>query len=328
MKTNKLLLLLNTSALLALPTLAISCSNEKQEETNKVNLVKDTSDKLAIDITNSIEFNTYSISVFDTISSFSSNPIKITNLKDLRKKGINVRIIDSNINFEKEEVEIKVVYSTKNGTKDIISIPKPFKEFKWVDSFDKERIFSEITKFTVIQWMGKDAKGKDLVRIKNKYAVASDITISPYNGEIPSISDISYNLTLKGIKDEFETNSISSSMKLKGGIILYKEPINIKLNIDGKEKELTYKDGQVAKPEIKPTKEGYKFLGWSTSPTSKSPDIFVNGEKSIIFEKDAILYAVFKKLPKLSIQLKDIIFDKYETHNLVLDENGILQKIC
>ncbi|MDJ1648321.1 InlB B-repeat-containing protein [Mycoplasma phocimorsus] len=323
---NKLLLLLNTSAILALSISSISCSNKKQQEINKVYLVKEKTNKLAIDISNNIQFNTYSISIFDAISSFGTNPIKIANLNEFKQKGINVRIVDSNINFEKEEVIIKLLYSTNDNIKDFIFLSKPFKEFKWIDSFDKERIFNEMTKFSIIQWMGKDEKGKDLIRIKNKYALASNINVGPYNGDIPSVNDISYTLTLKGIKEELNNEMISSSIQLKGGTLLYKEPINIKLNIDGKEKLITYKDGKVAKPKIKPTKKGYKFLGWATNSKAKMPDIFVNNENLKIFEKDSTLYAVFKKLPNLSLQVQDAISLEKQTYSLFLEEDGILNK--
>lgn len=320
MKVKKQLLILTSLSILNLPISILSCSSKLQEK-NNVNLVNLNASNLKAKILNKVEFNNAEITIFDASNDFGFNPLKITNLAEFKKKKINLSIIFVDIDLEREQVIIKLLYSY-NNYKDYIYINKSFSEFKTIDIYDKDKIFNELSKFTYIKWMGIDDKQQELYEISNKYAQVSDVIISSYN-QTPSATNFSYNLTLK--KFELDSKPITSSYRLSGGALHFQQPVNIKLIAGSESSVIVSKTHKITKPKLIPQKSGYIFLGWASHPNLQVPNLFVD-KQVIEFNQDSSIYAVFKKLPSINFRLSNIFNHKIQEFSLTLDESGYLSK--
>ena len=180
------------SALL-LPCLAIStsCINKKQEIANQELSNTSYSDTEKYIFSN-VQLNISNITLYDAIGGITNTSLEIINLAKFRSYGIYLSLGKVNVDYDKEQVDIEVLYRTKEkkGEKAVI-ITKSFLDFRTINSNDWKEIFEGIAQYSLIEIIGKDANNNWRVNIKNQYATASDIIISPFDGNTPPADKIS-----------------------------------------------------------------------------------------------------------------------------------------
>ncbi|MDJ1648128.1 InlB B-repeat-containing protein [Mycoplasma phocimorsus] len=332
MRKKQLLIALG-AATLALPMLAVSCGEKETKQRTEVNLAQSTIfTEVEGYIQREIELNVEDITVYDAIGDITTESLKITNLKKFKKEGIKVAIAETFIDYNKSEVLVKVLYKVlKQKTwSSFISII-PFDDFKRPDASDWNRIFLGLTKYTKIELHGKNADGSHKIIVKNEYGTISNVQNGAPKGTLPIPSQISYTLTIKNsnkvLSDGGDVANKESSHPISGGTIINKEDIIITL-MNGEENlgTINSEEGVIGIPNSQPTKEGYVFVGWSTEEESTEPNVFLNGEVKHTFNSNTSLYAVFKKLPTLILNINSLSGQESKKVSLTLTESGLLTK--
>ncbi|MDJ1649019.1 InlB B-repeat-containing protein [Mycoplasma phocimorsus] len=332
MRKKQLLIALG-AATLALPMLAVSCGEKETKQRTEVNLAQSTIfTEVEGYIQREIELNVEDITVYDAIGDITTESLKITNLKKFKKEGIKVAIAETFIDYNKSEVLVKVLYKVlKQKTwSSFISII-PFDDFKRPDASDWNRIFLGLTKYTKIELHGKNADGSHKIIVSNEYGTISNVQNGAPKGTLPIPSQISYTLTIKNsnkvLSDGGDVANKESSHPISGGTIINKEDIIITL-MNGEENlgTINSEEGVIGIPNSQPTKEGYVFVGWSTEEESTEPNVFLNGEVKHTFNSNTSLYAVFKKLPTLILNINSLSGQESKKVSLTLTESGLLTK--
>ncbi|MDJ1648967.1 hypothetical protein, partial [Mycoplasma phocimorsus] len=180
-------------------------------------------------IFSNVSLNTQNITVYDAIGGLTTSPLEITNLNKFSYYGIYLSLGKTKIDYEKEEVQIEIFYRTKKEKKEkLICIKKSFLDFKSINSNDWSEIFNGIAQLSIIEIYGKNSEGKWKINVKNDYALASDILISPFEGETPPAEKISYKLTVKNSKKVVgQDTDIKSNKYLSGGRTIKKDWPNV-----------------------------------------------------------------------------------------------------
>ena len=286
------------SALL-LPCLAIStsCINKKQEIANQELSNASYSDTEKYIFSN-VALNISNITLYDAIGGITNNSLEIVNLAKFRSYGIYLSLGKVSVDYDKEQVNIEVLYRTKEkkGEKAVI-ITKSFLDFKSINSNDWKEIFKGIAQFSLIEIIGKDANNNWRVNIKNQYATASDIIISPFDGNTPPADKISYKLTItNSSKVSGQLHDITSKLQLSGGRTVNKKEYGIIFRGYGTDfwTRLTKEDYISLPSDIMPKKPRHVFIGWSTNKDATEPNLFINGRREM-FDKPTYVYAIFAK---------------------------------
>ena len=203
------------------------------------------------------------------------------------------------VDYDKEQVQIEVLYRTKEkrGEKAII-LTKRFLDFRAINSNDWKEIFQGIAQFSLIEIIGKDANNNWRVNIKNQYATASDIIISPFDGNTPPADKISYKLTIKNSsKVSGQLNDITAKIQLSGRRTVNKKEYGIIFRGHGSDfwTRVTKEDYISLPSDIMPKKPRHVFIGWSTNKDATEPNLFLEGRTREMFDKPSDVYAIFAK---------------------------------
>ncbi|MDJ1645953.1 hypothetical protein QLQ80_02570 [Mycoplasma sp. M5725] len=318
--------------------MTVSCGANKQDiithELNNSSVFSETESYIFSNIT----LNIQDITVYDAIGEITNSSLEITNLNKFRSYGIYLSLGKVSVDYEKEEVQIEVFYKTKEkkGEKAII-LRRSFLDFKPISSNNWKAIFEGLAQFSIIEILGKDKdSGKWIINVKNEYATASNIIISPYSDEKtpPPADKISYRLTVTNSrKVTGQKHDATSKYQLSGGKTVTKEQPKVIFYGYGKGQfwTKTIENGSIGKNDVDPTKQGhkldnwkdrpgYKFVGWSSKKDATEPDLFLDGKKQE-FNEPTSVYAVFAKGPA-SLFLNS----NNNKQTLKLDENGILTR--
>ena len=287
------------SALL-LPCLAAStsCINKKQEIANQELSNASYSDTEKYIFSN-VALNISNITLYDAIGGITNTSLEIVNLAKFRSYGIYLSLGKVSVDYDKEQVNIEVLYRTKEkrGEKAII-ITKSFLDFRTINSNDWKEIFEGIAQYSLIEIIGKDANNNWRVNIKNQYATASDIIISPFDGNTPPSDKISYKLTItNSSKVSGQLNDITSKIQLSGGRTVNKKEYGIIFRGYGSDfwTRVTKEDYISLPVDIMPKKPRHVFIGWSTNKDATEPNLFLEGRTREIFDKPTDVYAIFAK---------------------------------
>ena len=286
-------------SMLLLPCLAIStsCVNKKQEIANQELSNTSYSDTEKYIFSN-VALNISSITLYDAIGGITNNSLEIVNLAKFRSYGIYLSLGKVSVDYDKEQVDIEVLYRTKEkrGEKAII-LTKSFLDFRAINSNDWKEIFQGIAQFSLIEIIGKDANNNWRVNIKNQYATASDIIISPFDGNTPPADKISYKLTItNSSKVSGQLHDITSKIQLSGGRTVNKKEYGIIFRGYGSDfwTRLTKEDYISLPSDITPKKPRHVFIGWSTNKDATEPNLFIDGRREM-FDKPTDVYAIFAK---------------------------------
>ncbi|MDJ1648545.1 hypothetical protein [Mycoplasma phocimorsus] len=292
----------------------ISCELNKHEQVqHQLNSEAQFSETESYIFSN-ISLNTQSITVYDSIGGLTTTSLEITNLSKFNYYGIYLSLGKTKIDYENEEVQIEIFYRTKKDKKEkLIHIKKSFLEFKPINSNDWDKIFNGMAQFSIIEIFTNNNEWK--VNIKNDYAEASDIIISPFEGNLPPTEKISYKLTAKNSKKIVGQNEdIKSNKYLSGGRT--KEKPSPLVKFKGWNNDFWTRPtnlGRISKLEITPTKPGSKFLGWAKNISDSQPNLFINGSETEEFLEDTSVYAVFEfDNPVITVETPDKQKHTYE----------------
>ena len=314
-------------SVLLLPCLAISTSCvSKSQEIAKQQLSNTSASNTESYIFSNIALNIFDITLYDAIGGITNTSLEIVNLDKFKSYGIYLSLGKVSIDYDKEQVHIEVLYRTKeNKEKKAIIITKSFFDFRAVNSNEWRGIFEGIAQFSLIEIIGKDANNNWKVNIKNQYATASDIIISPFDGNTPPADKISYKLTItNSSKVSGQLNDITSKIYLSGGRTVNKKEYGIIFRGHGSDfwTRVT-KEGNIFYPnDITPTKPNHIFIGWSTNKDATMPNLFIEGRTKESFEKATDVYAVFEKYSaSLFIQNSN-----NQKASIRLNKNGIINK--
>ncbi|MDJ1647723.1 hypothetical protein, partial [Mycoplasma phocimorsus] len=260
-------------------------------------------------IFSNVSLNTQNITVYDAIGGLTTSPLEITNLDKFSYYGIYLSLGKTKIDYEKEEVQIEIFYRTKKEKKEkLISVKKSFLDFKSINSNDWSEIFNGIAQLSIIEIYGKNSEGKWKINVKNDYAQASDILISPFEGETPPAEKISYKLTVKNSKKVVgQDTDIKSNKYLSGGRTIKKDWPNVIFRGWNGDYWTRRADSGVISPlEITPTKPGSKFLGWAKDINDTQPNLFINGNNHEEILEEKSIYAVFEfDNPVITVETPD-----------------------
>ncbi|MDJ1648795.1 InlB B-repeat-containing protein [Mycoplasma phocimorsus] len=310
MSKKRLLLSLIAIAAAGLPAASVSCQDTVGFIVNYINL------------------NTSEVTVYDTLDDLNTNsPLKISNSKYFKNKGITVSLGSTSIDYENEVVNIVINFRSKEQSKKRkITLTKQFYEFKEPDNNDWARIFNAISEISQIEWLG-DGK----FNITNKYAKVSNEKIAPIGEAGPRAEDFSYTLTIiDSAKILGEVNDRQSRIPLKGGILIdrIKDKITLTYKIPNNEDviDVSFEKNFKRRDDLIPVKEKHIFKGWSTKENATMPDVFLNGAISWKFDKDTILWPVFESYAKLNFDIPVFPGDPKKTAEIILGATGIVSK--
>ena len=286
-------------SVLLLPCLAISTSCvSKSQEIAKQQLSNTSASNTESYIFSNIALNIFDITLYDAIGGITNTSLEIVNLDKFKSYGIYLSLGKVSIDYDKEQVHIEVLYRTKeNKEKKAIIITKSFFDFRAVNSNEWRGIFEGIAQFSLIEIIGKDANNNWKVNIKNQYATASDIIISPFDGNTPPADKISYKLTItNSSKVSGQLNDITSKIYLSGGRTVNKKEYGIIFRGHGSDfwTRLTKEDYISLPSDIMPKKPRHVFIGWSTNKDATEPNLFLDGKREM-FDKPTDVYAIFTK---------------------------------
>ena len=132
------------------------------------------------------------VTVYDALEDIKSqNPLKIKNIDYFKEQGINISLISSEIDWDKQVVNSTLLYKTKEDLNEkSLRITNSFFDFKSPDNADWKRIFNSLNKLTQIEWLGNNK-----FNITNKYAKVTNQKIAPITLSGPRPEDFSYQLT-------------------------------------------------------------------------------------------------------------------------------------